>query len=234
MYLCVSDGCLVVLSAETAICNGLYWEISVREKKEIDNETTSQFLTNEEVQKRLDDLKNTYSSGKFWNHDPNEPNNPASVTNTPCTHDHDSYNGDCNVETGSCGCNYFGGGIQCYGFAMYMAFLTFGSYPDRKNAENKADPTDFGNGWKKYSADAMTQIEFEPGDIIRSGKHSAIVYSFDKTNEHLIVGECWGNPQNLAARCRIAWGAFNYEWTLSTVLENMEYVFKAPKKVSVD
>lgn len=115
-----------------------------------------------------------------------------------------------------------------------ISILVIRWYPDRKNAENKADPTDFGNGWKKYSADAMTQIEFEPGDIIRSGKHSAIVYSFDKTNEHLIVGECWGNPQNLAARCRIAWGAFNYEWTLSTVLENMEYVFKAPKKVSVD
>ena len=78
-------------------------------------------MTNQEVKTKLEELQATFATGKFWNHTPGTPNNPDSVTTTACAHHiHDTLS-TCDSSTGSCGCNFFGRGIQCHGFALYMA-----------------------------------------------------------------------------------------------------------------
>lgn len=43
-------------------------------------------MTNAEVKAKLDELKLTFAAGKFWNHSPGTENDPASVTDSACTH----------------------------------------------------------------------------------------------------------------------------------------------------
>ena len=76
-------------------------------------------MTNQEVKEKMNELKNFFPNGKFWNHNVSDPNNPWSVTDYPCDH----------INNGYYGCNAFENDIQDSAFAIFMAFLIFGSYP---------------------------------------------------------------------------------------------------------
>lgn len=186
-------------------------------------------MTNAAVTAKLDELKETFAQGKFWNHDPNQSNDPASVTNSPCSH-HSTVNCGLHVTTGTCGCNSFGGGIQCYGFAFYMAYRVFGHYPDL-GVWTSTNGGSCKNGWRGYGAGYLSGLTLEPGDIIRKDGHSAIVHTV--VGDTVQVAEVWGNPQNANYNCMIAWGYFNSNSanTASVILSTAEYIMKAPKTV---
>lgn len=175
-------------------------------------------MTNSEVTRKLDRLKETFAAGKYWNHT-TEENDPSSVTDTACTH-HDN----CDLY-GGCKCNSFGSAIQCHGFAKYMAYRVFGSYPAvTTKYSTPSNGVNLGSGWKIYTSGYLSAITLEPGDIIRLGSHTAIVHSVD--NGNVTVGEVLGGED-----CLIAWGGFNdgSYTTASEILDDAKYVVKAPK-----
>lgn len=175
-------------------------------------------MTNSEVTRKLDRLKETFAAGKYWNHT-TEENDPSSVTNSPCNH-----HGTCDFY-GHCACNNFDSAIQCHGFAKYMAKRVFNTYPSVTTSYNtESDGVDLGSGWKIYTSDHFSTITLEPGDIIRTNTHTAIVHSVD--NGNVTVGEVLGS-----LNCKIAWGGFNNGsyTTVSEILNIANYVVKAPK-----
>ena len=67
----------------------------------------------------LEQLKNKFPQGKYWNHTLNGANNPDTYTSTPCPSNH-AY-----VDT----CMHFANASQCCGFAKKLAYDVYGSYP---------------------------------------------------------------------------------------------------------
>lgn len=67
----------------------------------------------------LEQLKNKFPQGKYWNHTLNGANNPDTYTSTPCPSNH-AY-----VDT----CMHFANASQCCGFAKKIAYDAYGSYP---------------------------------------------------------------------------------------------------------
>lgn len=185
-------------------------------------------MTNQEVKTNLEELQQTFATGKFWNHTPGTANDPESITNAACTH-HTSTLSTCNASDGSCGCNYFGQGIQCHGFALYMAKKVFGTYPDVSTNPGSSNGSDIGNGWKLYTGSYCSNLTLEPGDVIRKSGHSAIIWSVDGNT--VKVGEVWGNPSNASNSCKISWGYFNSSSsnTATVLLNNPTFVAKSPK-----
>ncbi len=186
-------------------------------------------MTNQEVKNKLEELQATFAAGKFWNHTPGTTNDPESVTNTACSHHVPPDLDTCDISSGSCGCNFFARGIQCHGFALYMAKKVFGSYPDVNGSPDPANGDDIGNGWKLYTGAHCANLTLEPGDVIRKTGHSAIIWSVD--GQTVKVGEVWGNPTYAVDNCKIAWGYFNSKSsnTASVLLSNTTFVAKAPK-----
>ncbi len=89
-----------------------------------------------------------------------------------------------------CTSNIFGGGAQCNGFAYYLCYVVFGSYP---NINNKKDT----DNWKYYAKDATPYPGLQTGDFIRYWyynsegaiiAHSAVVYS--NNNGKITVIDC--------------------------------------------
>ena len=174
-------------------------------------------MKNQNVTTYLTQLQTKFESGKYWNHDPLEPNNPESIRTIPCTHN------VCNTSTGSCGCNCFARSIQCFAFALYMANKVFGTYPVYEN-DNQVNGLHCGGGWRKFSKNYISGQTFEPGDIIRTSTHSAIYWKNE--NEMPKFGEVWGSEG-----CKIHWGNFNdsLQNTESKIFSDAEYIIKAPK-----
>ncbi len=180
-------------------------------------------MTNAEVTVRMTLLKNKYADGKFWSHRHGCDNDPYSVRTVACTH------------SGVYGCNSFGGGSQCHGFALHMAQLIFGSYPKTLNSISGAMNGVNDNGWKIYTNEYCSGISLEKGDIIRANGHTAIVWKVSSDGA-VKVAEVWGNPGNSAQNCRIAWGDFNGGvgglLTEALIKANATYIVKAPKTTS--
>ena len=184
-------------------------------------------MTNIEVINRIEELQKTFVHYRFWNHDPSSANDPNSVTLEPCNH----HSSGCTTN-GSCGCNSFAGGRQCFAFALYIAYLTFGSYPIYTSS-TPANGGDCGNGWKKYNSGFTSSLKLEPGDIVRCSGHSAIVWYV--SGDLFQVGEVLGDPPNAKDNCRINWGNFNgssNNRSMSSIISNAEYIIKAPKTYS--
>lgn len=201
-------------------------------------------MTDIEVTQKLNVLKNTFANGRYWNHDPNDLasaedinngiNHPDSVRDIPCTHHPAGSN--CNTGLkGQCGCNCFKSSIQCAGFAFYMAFRVFGTYPmlPTRNADYNGVTDD--NGWIYYTYGNAVGVKLAPGDIIRRDGHSAIVHTVDRNSATgsatVSLAEVWGG-----VGCKINWGGFNNsitdEATLTAAGDNFEYIIKAPKSSS--
>lgn len=83
------------------------------------------------VDETIAELKQEFPDGKYWNHLPGMPNNPDGVTSTPCDHsehDHTYYDGRCGCNSTTGAPIYFNG-IQCYGYALKVAYDYYGSSP---------------------------------------------------------------------------------------------------------
>ena len=178
----------------------------------------------------MNDLQALFPAGKYWNH-PNLPNDPSSVTETACNH-----HPNCNTSNGSCGCNYFGNGIQCFGFAKYMAYRVFGTFPDTRNWDKKSgDGRNCGGGWEIYHGDYLDDaFPLEPGDLIRTETHSALVHTVSDAesadNRIVTTAEVYGS-----LNCKIGWGKFNNNVGVSEadIRAIASYIVKAPKPINV-
>lgn len=202
-------------------------------------------MRNEKIVQRLNELKLHFDNGRYWNHDPNLPNDYLSVTDNPCTH-HGTGNTGHGDLSGNCGCNSFPNGvegcdyksIQCHGFALCLAYLIFGNFPNVNRYGNRfamqgsnQSIVDGANAWTYYSD--LDDVQLEPGDVILNNGHTAIVsntYSSDP-NTRIEVAEVWGSKD-----CKIHWGNFNGSTNNTywiNLKENLTRVCKAPTKVNV-
>ena len=163
-------------------------------------------LTEEEALNALNQLRDTFPEGKYWNHMGLESWDQYTVTDTPCQHDMywDAY------------CNGYSGGIQelfpqfvpmeqCLGFAALLSDLVFGEDAPVSTF------TDY------------TQLR--SGDHIRLqlSEHSMTVLTVDE--DGITVVECNSDYEH----CRINWdrflswedlAAYQYEMECITRYEN--------------
>lgn len=192
-------------------------------------------MTDFDASQRLSELRSIFSDGRYWNHDPSVENDPASVRDIACSHH--PVNSYCNVnDFGACGCNCFDGKIQCAGFAYYMAYRVFGTYPTASTKYANYNGYTDNNGWIYYTNENAAGISLAPGDIIRKNGHSAIVHTVTRNSETgsatVNVAEVWGG-----INCEINWGSFNdgvingvtNESSLTAAGSGLEYIIKAPK-----
>ena len=148
------------------------------------------------VADRLNSLRSKFPDGYYWNHKVTAYSNNAdelvrrgdesfanSVTSSPCK----THNSVANV--GEYDCNYFDGGVQCYGFAGKVFYDVFGQ---RKSALQRI-----------YGNNGGVQV----GDYIRvnGDKHSAVVLS--RNGNTVTVVECNLDLSGPAYNCKIRWGA---------------------------
>lgn len=177
--------------------------------------------TNRQVTYIIGSYQSDYD-GKFWNEGlRNEAlsANNWGVTDTPCPDDDEN-----------CTSNVFGAATgvnnpsQCYGFSLFMAYVIFGDYIEFNEIYNATHGDIISNNWI-YCDENLSSVELEPGDIIRTATHSAMVWKIE--NSKVKVIECWGS-----VGCKIHFGNFNGDdsaATLSTLLNNAVYILKAPK-----
>ena len=89
-----------------------------------------------------------------------------------------------------CTSNIFGGGAQCHGFAKYLCYIIYGSYPIYAYSDEVGNYYLNDREWNYYSAENDNNYPgLQPGDLIRyyydtdgngsTNKHTAIVYSVD-------------------------------------------------------
>lgn len=163
----------------------------------------------------MNKLKETFATGKYWNHTSSATAWHTSVTSNPCAH----HAAGC-AFNGSCGCNSYGSAIQCHGFGKFMASRVYASSP---NIQTKvyANGTSVGNNWTVYTA-AGVNYTLKPGDVIRDSKneHTAIVWKV--TGNTVEVAEVLGG-----LGCEIHWGGFNKNDAnkdMYTLTHNLLYV----------
>lgn len=131
----------------------------------------------DDTMKVLQTLIAKFPHGKYWNHPAGSPNDPDSVTSTPCSH-----HWNCSW-TGSCGCNSFGNAIQCMGFAEKVSYDITGVYPDYYEESYTLDVT-----------------KLRVGDIIRyNGDYHSVCVTGVNGNQVSIV------HANYPGNCIIRW-----------------------------
>ncbi|MBQ8961314.1 MAG: dockerin type I repeat-containing protein [Ruminococcus sp.] len=131
----------------------------------------------------IEELMEKFPQDKYWNHDPDQPGDPNSWTDTPCTHhginDHYIYLRDH-------GCNDFTAhnfiSVQCDGFARKLAYDVYGE--------------DCRYDWE-MDTDLST---LKAGDVIRYQYDGHAFFVLDVEGETVKIAECnWGAP------CIIDW-----------------------------
>lgn len=151
----------------------------------------------EGVYAKLNSLRSKFPDGYFWNHKVTAYSNNGdalfnngdesfadSVTGSPCA----THNGVASV--GQYDCNYFDGGIQCFGFAGKVFYDVFGQ---RKSGLQKIYNNNYG---------------VSVGDYVRvnNDTHSAVVLS--RSGDYITVVECnLSGGGNAALNCKIRWDA---------------------------
>lgn len=167
-------------------------------------------LSASEITEKMNQLKNSYPSDKYWNHKAGDSYDGYYVTNTRC-----GVNGYT--------CNELYGGKQCYAFARHIAYLLFGSYP--QNVSMFSDGYVDSNGWTCVRD--PSKVTLEPGDYVRGDGHSGIVWYV--SGENVYVAQCFGGKKS---GCKLNWGTFwgeSESKTLSEILsKSFEGVWKHP------
>ncbi len=177
-------------------------------------------MTNADFQRILDAYYNEHrTTTEYWNAGYIETGLTASdwgLTNAGCS--------------GSCTSNQFGNAKQCYGFALFLAYLITGTKIYYSEIEAAIDGENVRNGWVVHKSN-LTSLTLEPGDIIRTGTspssgHSAMVRLVNSDGT-IKVAECLGR-----GKCKLEWEDFDIglvESTSEYLLSHARYILKAPK-----
>ncbi len=185
--------------------------------------TLSQGYTNQQVTDIISNYKKTYNE-KYWNAGKRNKELSSTewgVTTQPCST--------------NCSSNVFGAAegynvpSQCYGFSLFMAYIIFEDYISLNDINNAKDGSTICSNWKYYSKN-LTSLTLEPGDIVRTSSHSAMIWKVNATATKVEVAEVWGS-----VGCKIKFGNFNgssNDVSASTILKQAVYVLKAPKEGS--
>lgn len=144
----------------------------------------------------LDELRQKYPAGKYWNHAGMSGNNADSYTSTPC---YDHKNGGIgqydNKYTGA-----LGWATQCAGYAQKVASCYAGSDPQT---------------WTKLtSASAVDNLK--TGDVVRylNNGHSIFITAVDGEN-------VWFSDCNYGNRCIIRWDVKTTKSTIKKTFTNV-------------
>ena len=82
---------------------------------------------------------------------------------------------------------------ECAGFASFVGWKLTGSKPKTSDINSTSG---LGSGWKSYTSSQIASSGgVQPGDIIRTSTHSAVVYSVN-SNGSFTVAEVWGGTKN--------------------------------------
>lgn len=150
----------------------------------------------------LNYLQAKFPGGKYWNHDPAQPNDPDGWTDKPCTH-HGT--GSCDFNKGSCGCNVFDGCIQCFGFAAKLAYDYTGTLL---------------HTWKKVD----TLDGLKAGDVVRINNDQHSIFITSVRGDDIVFADC-----NIAKDCRIRW---NTKVSRKWMEDRLTYVQVSPVNAS--
>ncbi|MCI8589231.1 MAG: hypothetical protein HFE77_00725 [Clostridiales bacterium] len=119
-------------------------------------------LTNAEITEKITGFREG-REGKYWNKYPCSDSEESEInsrnwglTDTKCQ--------GSNVYK-DCTSNRFGGGRQCHGFAKFISYLIFGSYPKITMGDNSGSRS-LNDGWYVYQGN-YDNVTLEPGDFIR-------------------------------------------------------------------
>lgn len=134
----------------------------------------------------LDDLRQKYPAGKYWNHAGSSTNNPEGYTSTACT-DHYVKRADGTRGIGQYDNRYYGAlgwATQCAGYAQKVASCYAGSDPQT---------------WTKRTGTAAVN-DLKTGDVVRylNDGHSIFITAVDGEN-------VWFSDCNYGNRCIIRW-----------------------------
>ncbi len=145
-------------------------------------------------------IQDMLPSGKYWCHHSASEDWTYNVSDQPCscTHRHgNSRPGDGGHPRldGSCGCNTFQGGIQCFAYSNLIAYELFGSLAIIH--DNNLNPT-INNDWTLYRSGSLPN-EYKPGDVIRTSiGHSMVITDVSDTT--VTITDC-----NYTVNCLIRW-----------------------------
>lgn len=135
------------------------------------------------LDQKLDELRIKFASGRYWNHNVGQPNNPDLTTDKACTH-----HSNCDYY-GNCGCNSFGNGIQCQGFAQKITNDIYGVSFFADNSQwtrSYSYSDDIGKG-------DVVQIDGGYGDV-----HYYVITNEDSANYYVV-------DNNWTGKCQISW-----------------------------
>lgn len=127
----------------------------------------------------MDELRQMFPAGKYWNHAGMSGNNAEGWTNTPCNH---------NVTTSTC--NHYvrpngqSWSSQCMGYAQELAYLYYGSDPINQPLRTDKDVVDI----------------LMPGDVVHylNNRHSIFITAVN--GEDITFSDC-----NYGNKCIIRW-----------------------------
>lgn len=157
------------------------------------------------IEERFAALKEQFPHKKYWNNAENGGVfDPNAYTDEPCSEsDHERF----------VHCGIFEDGTQCWGFANRIAYGLFGNSPGSEISFN----------WF-YTEDKSMVDYLEPGDWVRYGNHSFVVWKVSGDKVTCVEA-------NYGGRCMINWGTVR---TKSQIKEKMKFIYKNPETKYLD
>ncbi len=150
----------------------------------------------------LDELRQKYPAGKYWNHAGSSTNNPEGYTSTACT-DHYVKRADGTRGIGQYDNRYYGAhgwATQCSGYAQQVASCYAGSDPQT---------------WTKRTGTAAVN-DLKTGDVVRylNDGHSIFITKVEGEN-------VWFSDCNYGNRCIIRWDVKTTKSTIKKTFTNV-------------
>lgn len=152
---------------------------NLEEASRYDNEEPGDGIAMLAATHTMDELRQMFPAGKYWNHAGMSGNNAEGWTNTPCNH---------KVTTSTC--NHYvrpngqSWSSQCMGYAQELAYLYYGSDPINQPLRTDKDVVDI----------------LMPGDVVRylNNQHSIFITAVN--GEDITFSDC-----NYGNKCIIRW-----------------------------
>ena len=150
----------------------------------------------------LDELRQKYPAGKYWNHAGSSTNNPEGYTSTACT-DHYVKRADGTRGIGQYDNRYYGAlgwATQCAGYAQQVASCYAGSDPQT---------------WTKRTGTAAVN-DLKTGDVVRYLNDGHSIFITKVAGENVWFSDC-----NYGNRCIIRWDVKTTKSTIKKTFTNV-------------